>query len=214
MTDFIWHHGTFLDDRLYLASRNFLIGPSLSPQQTASVLHASRPDPPIADSSTQSTQSSSSVSSPSIASRVRWPSERRQSFRNTPSGRNDTYRQILRFHHACAPKLAGRCCWSYRCKPSRTGSRRCRRNSCVRSSSSTSQTCHPERSECFAKRSNHGVEGPHARVQRQWRCKAFSPLLCTGRRENALQRLCRSRQCRGPSTPCVSRFARDRFRSG
>src|SRR5258706_3910520 len=137
MTDFIWHQGTFLDDRLYLASRNFLIGPSLIPQQTASVLPTSRPDPPIADSSTQSTRSSSSVSSPSIASLVRWPSERRQSFRNTPSGRNDTYWQTLRFHHACAPKLAGRCCWSYRCKACRTGCRRCRRNTCVRSSSST-----------------------------------------------------------------------------
>ena len=98
------------DDRLYLASRNFLIGPSSIPQQTASVLPTSRPDLPIADSSTQSTQSSSSVSNPSIASRVQWPSERRQSFRNTPSGRNDTYWQTLRFHHACAPKLAGRCC--------------------------------------------------------------------------------------------------------
>src|SRR6267154_4646979 len=26
--------------------------------------------------------------------------------------------------------------------------------------------CHPERSECFAKRSTHGVEGPHARLYR------------------------------------------------
>ncbi len=84
----------------------------------------------------------------------------------------------------------------------------------VNPSSSSATLCHPERSECFAKRSIHGVEGPHAHIQRQWRCKAFSPLLCTGRRENALQRLCRSRQCRGPSTPCVSRFARDKFRSG
>src|SRR5713226_8638119 len=36
--------------------------------------------------------------------------------------------------------------------------------------------CHPERSECFAKRSIHGVEGPHARGQFLRRCKAFSPL--------------------------------------
>src|SRR5258706_12315211 len=84
----------------------------------------------------------------------------------------------------------------------------------VNPSSSSAPLCHPEPSECFAKRSLHGVEGPDARLQRQWHCKAFSPLLCMGRRENALQRLCRSRQCRGPSTPCLSRFARDTFRSG
>src|SRR5258708_15990340 len=107
MTDFIWHRGTFLDDRLYLASRNFLIGPSLIPQQTASVLPTSRPDPPIADSSTQSTQSSSSVSSPSIASHVRWLSERRQSFRNPPSGRNEPYWQTPRFHHPSPPTPSG-----------------------------------------------------------------------------------------------------------
>ncbi len=31
----------------------------------------------------------------------------------------------------------------------------------------TNSDCHPERSECFAKRSNHGVEGPRKRGVRQ-----------------------------------------------
>src|SRR5713226_5239949 len=93
------------DDRLNLASRNFLIGPSLIPPQTASVLPISRPDLPTEGSSTQSKQSSSTFSNPSIASLVRWPSEHHQSSRNTPSDHSDTYWRILRFHHACAPKL-------------------------------------------------------------------------------------------------------------
>jgi hypothetical protein len=37
--------------------------------------------------------------------------------------------------------------------------------------------CHPERSECFAKRRSHGVEGPRVRVQGHCRCKAFSHAL-------------------------------------
>src|SRR6266404_2925047 len=122
------------DDRLNLASRNFLIGPSLTPPQTAFVLPISQPGLPTEDSSTQSKQSSSIFSSPSVVSHGQWPSEHRQSPRNTPSGRNDTYWRILRFHRACAPKLAGRCCSSYRCKACRTGCKRCRRNTCVRSS--------------------------------------------------------------------------------
>ena len=36
------------------------------------------------------------------------------------------------------------------------------------------KTCHPERREGFAKRSIHGVEGPHASMQQNCRSKAFS----------------------------------------
>jgi hypothetical protein len=37
-------------------------------------------------------------------------------------------------------------------------------------------SCHPERSKQFAKRSASAVEGPHASRKLQRRCKAFSPL--------------------------------------
>src|SRR6266404_7567214 len=98
------------DDRLNLASRNFLIGPSSIPPQTAFVRPISQPGLPTVDSSTQSKQSSSIFSSPSVVSHGQWPSEHRQSSRSTPSGRNDTYWQIPQLRRACAPKLAGRCC--------------------------------------------------------------------------------------------------------
>jgi hypothetical protein len=36
------------------------------------------------------------------------------------------------------------------------------------------KVCHPERSNCRAKRSSYGVEGAHARMRQHRHCKAFS----------------------------------------
>ncbi len=61
--------------------------------------------------------------------------------------------------------------------------------------------CHPERSECFAKRSIHGVEGPHATWPRHGPVREFPPR--RWRRRNSLTRLSRRGQQKDPSTPCV-----------
>src|ERR1019366_9228247 len=71
--------------------------------------------------------------------------------------------------------------------------------------------CHPERSKCIAKRAFTESKDP---MPARSRTSAARHSHRTGRRENALQRPCSLRHHRGPSTPCVSRFARDTFRSG
>src|SRR5579863_10267434 len=77
----------------------------------------------------------------------------------------------------------------------------------------SSQRRYPiKRSECCAKRSTHAVEGSLLRLD----YSIFKEFLYVARqyRANALQGCHRRKQCGGPSTPFVSREARDKFRSG
>ena len=62
-----------------------------------------------------------------------------------------------------------------------------------------SSSCHPERNECFAKRSTHGVEGSLP-IQQNSTVKRRSHFVYAVQRENSPQPREYTKDCRDPST--------------